>query len=324
MLDEVRVEQAFAKLLDDLVPVSERVLNIDTVDAKETSAADIITRCETLSFFGTRRVVLVRRAEELRPADQDALGAYLEPAPPPSALILAAIKLDQRRRLYDVANRTGSLIRCGPLDAEELPAWVRARAQQEGKTIGHEAARALMLLVGDGLRELGLEIAKLTAYVGDRTDITVEDVRAIASRTAEARVFELTDAVGFRQAGRALELLHTLIAEGIAPLLILFMLEQQIRMLLRAQALLDRGVRPPQRGMSPDPQVRAALGRGAGVFWKYRNQLRKFTRLRAEEILGVLLEADAAIKTSTMSPRLVLETLIVRLCGAEEPGPAAR
>ena len=324
MLEDVLAEREIAALLDELVPAAERALNVDTLDGKEAPAADIIARCETLPFFGARRVVLVRRAEELRPADQDALAAYLEAGPPPSALILAAVKLDQRRRLYGVARRTGRVAVCGPLDARELPAWVRERARGEGKTIRDEAARTLVLLAGTGLRELGLEITKLAAYVGDSAEITAEDVRAVGSRTAEAGVFDLTDAVGARQAGRALELLETLIAGGEPPLRILYLLEDHMRMLLRAQALLDQGERPAARGEDPDPRVQAALGNRARLFWRYRDQLRGFARLRADEILGVLLEGDVAIKTGAMTPRLVLETLIVRLCGTAAPGPAGR
>jgi len=319
--EDVLVEQALATLLDELVPAAERALNLDALDAGETPVAEIIARCETLPFFGARRVVLVRRAEELRPADQDALATYLEPAPPPATLVLIAAKLDQRRRLSGVIQRTGRVIPCAPLDAHDLPAWIRARAQEEGKTVQAEAARMLVLLVGGGLRELGLEIAKLAAYVGERREITAEDVRAIASHVAEAGVFELTDAVGRRQAGRALELLETLITAGEAPLRILYLLEDHIRMLLRAQALLDRG----ERVERPSEQVRAVLGGNrAWLFRRYRDQLLAFGRLRPDEILGVLLEADATIKTGAMAPRLVLEALIVRLCGSGEAGPAAR
>jgi len=318
--EDVLAEQALATLLDELVPAAERALNLDTLEAGDTPVADIIARCETLPFFGARRVVLVRRAEALRPADQDALAAYLEPAAPPSTLILAAEKLDQRRRLYGVAQRTGRVIACGPLDAQDLPAWIRVRAEQEGKTVQPEAARALVLLVGGGLRELGLEIAKLAAYVGDRREITADDVGAIASHVAEAGVFDLTDAVGRHQAGRALELLQTLIEAGEPPLRVLYLLEDQIRMLLRAQTLLDRG----ERAERPSEQVREVLGNRAWLFRRYRDQLRAFDRVQPAEMLAVLLEADATIKTGAMAPRLVLETLIVRLCSSGKSGPAAR
>jgi len=304
--EDVRAEEALRTLLDELVPADQRALNVDVVDAGEVTIQDIVTRCETLPFFGPRRVVVVRRAGELRAPDQDALASYLEPVPPPSSLVLVADSLDRRRRLYGVAQRTGRVIPCGRLDPAALPAWVRARAQSEGKTITSEAARSLVLLVGGGLRELGLETAKLVAYVGARGEITVEDVRAVASHVAEATVFELMDAVGRRRTDHALELLQTVITMGEPPVRVLYMLEDQLRMLLRTEALVRR--------RAPAGERREVLGNRAWLYDRYREQVAAFGRLDGRKMLGLLLETDGMIKTGAVTPRLALETLIVRLC----------
>jgi DNA polymerase-3 subunit delta len=165
-----------------------------------------------------------------------------------------------------------------------------------------------VLFVGGGLRELGLEVAKLAAYVGERKEITLDDVRAVASHVAEATVFELMDAVGRRRAGRALELLQTVITMGEPPLRILYMLEDQLRMLLRTKALVERRATPMER---------------AWLYERYREQVAAFGRLDAAEMLGTLLEVDGMIKTGAAAPRLALETLIVRLCSPGSRGQGA-
>ncbi len=304
--EDVRVDQALGALLDTLLPPSERALNLDVIQAGETPVEEIIARCETLPFFGARRVVVVRHGEELRAPAQDALAAYLDQGPPPSVLILVAESLDRRRRLYAALERAGRVILCDRLPAEDLPAWVRARAAEEGKTITPEAARALVGIVGGGLRELGLEVAKLAAYVGDRKTITADDVHEAASHLAEATVFELMDAVGRRQAGRALGLLHAVIAMGEPPVRILYMLGDQLRMVLRTRALVER--------RAPAAEVRRVLGTRAWLYARYREQAAGFARMDVDGILGLLLETDATIKTGAVPPRLAIETLIARLC----------
>jgi DNA polymerase III subunit delta len=305
--EDVRVDQTLHTLLDTLLPSEERALNLDVVEAGEVPVQEIITRCETLPFFGTRRVVVVRRVEALRTPEQDALAAYLESGSPPSALIIVAETLDRRRRLYGALQRTGRVILCGRLDPADLPAWVRTRVSEEGKTIAPEAAEALIARVGGGLRELGLEIAKLAAYTGDRESITADDIRAVASHVAEATVFELMDAVGHRQAERALLLLDTVIGMGEPPVRILYMLEDQLRMLLRTKALVDRGARSPA-------EIREVLGTRAWLFRRYRDQVAAFAQINVNRILGLLLDTDAVIKTGEVQPRLAIETLIARLC----------
>ncbi len=306
--EDVRAEEALRTTLDALIPAEERTLNLDVVDAGETPVQDIITKCETLPFFGARRVVVLRRAEALKAAEQEALAAYLDRGSPASALIVVAESLDRRRRLYGVLQRGGRVIACGRLAPEDLPAWVRSRVTREGKTITREGAELLVTLVGGGLRELGLEIAKLAAYAGDRRTITPDDVREVASHVAEATVFELMDAVGRRKPGQALALLQTVIEMGEPPVRVLYMLEDQLRMLLKTKTLLDR------RRSPASAEIRDALGTRAWLYPRYREQVAAFGQIDVGQILGLLLETDAMIKTGLTPPRLAVETLIARLC----------
>ena len=306
--EEWRAEEALRRLLDELLPPAERDLNLDVVDAGAVPVQDIITRCETLPFFGARRVVVVRRAEALRATDQDALAAYLERGTPPCALIVQAAKLDGRRRLFAALKRLGRVEPCDPLKPWELSRWIRGRTEKAGKRIAPDAVELLALLVGGSLRELASEIDKLAAYAGDRPTVTTGDIRAIASHVAEAEVFELMDAVGHQQTGRALKLLRAVLAKE-PPLLVLFMLGDHIRTIRKAKALMDR--------RASDGEARGVLG---GRYWLYERgklqpQVSAFAAMDMGRVLGLLLEADTEIKTGIKPPRLALETLIVGLCG---------
>ncbi len=303
--EDVRAEDALRKILDEFMPPEERALNLDVVDAEETPVQEIITRCDTLPFFGARRAVVVRRASALRAPDQEALATYVEHGPPPSVLIIMADVLDRRRRLYGALQRVGRIIPCGRLDPQDLPAWISARVTEAAKRISPEAAQALVVLVGGGLRELGSELSKLVAYVGARDTITVDDVHAVASHVAEATVFELMDAVGHRRGERALSLLQSVLAEGEPPLRVLYMLEDQLRMVLRTKTLIERG--------APPVEVREALGTRSWLYSRYRLQAAAFAHMDVTRMLGLLLETDELIKTGGMSARLALEMLIVRL-----------
>ena len=305
-------DEALEKLLRELLPQSERDFNLDVLDAGEASVQDIIAKCDTLPFFGSRRVVVVRMRDErdVRPDGLETLAAYLEQGPPPSALIVVAEKLDRRRRLFGVLQRIARIIPCRRLEPEELPRWVRARVADAGKTIVPEAAEVLVVLAGGNLRELSTEIDKLVAYAGARRTIAVADVREVTSHVAEATIFELMDAVGLRQTERALRLLQVVLAEESA-VRVLFMLSDQIRMLLRTKALQERARMP--RRPSRD-EIRDALGTRAFLYDRYRAQIAAFGRLDVAQMLGLLLEADTEIKTGAKPPRLALETLVVELC----------
>ena len=307
--EEWRRTDALRRLTGELLPETERAMALDVVDAPETPIPEIVARCETLPFFGSRRVVVLTRVDALTPQQGDALAPYFESRPPSSTVILVAEKLDARRRLSAVLRRAARLIACGPLDPPELLRWVRAQAAAAGKTITPEGAEVLILLVGSRLRELQAEIGKLAAYVGARPAITEADVRDATCRVAEATIFELMDAVGQRQPDRALRLLNRVLIEE-APVKVLFMIGDQLRMLLKTRALSERtGGRRP----SPDA-IRETLGNRAFLYDRYRSQARAFAGVDAERLLGRLLDADTEIKTGGAPPALALQTLIVGLC----------
>ena len=305
-------DEALERLLRQLLPQSDRDLNLDVLDAGEASVQEIIVKCDTLPFFGARRVVVVRIHDErdFRPGTLDTLAAYLEHGPPPSTLIVVAERLDRRRRLFAVLQRVARILPCRRMDPDELPQWIRARVVAAGKTIAPQAAEALVMLAGGNLRELAAEIDKLVAYVGDRRAIAAGDVREVTSHLAEATVFELMDAVGLRQTEQALRLLQIVLAEEPA-VKVLFMLSDQIRMLLRTKALDERGrsARRPSRD-----EIREALGTRAFLYDRYRAQLAAFGRIDIGRVLGLLLEADTEIKTGAKPPGLAMETLVVGLC----------
>lgn len=305
--EDLLVDQSLAALLDRLVPAEERDLNLDALRADEISLTDLITRVDTLPFFGRRRVVVVRDVDAWKPPEQERLAAYLDQGPPPSALILVAEALDRRRKLYTTVRRVGEVQEFPRLTPRELPGWVAARVKEEGRRIAPDAIDALVARVGPGLRQVGLELQKLYAFAGPDAVITRGDVEAAVSRLSESTIFMLVDAIGARRADAALRHLDDILKVDAAPY-VLFMIARQFRLLLRAAVLLSR-----KTGV---PAVQQALGVPPFVARKIIDQARNFPPAIFPGIFGRLQEADRAVKT-TGRPRLALETLIAGLCLGE-------
>ncbi len=96
-----------------------------------------------------------------------------------------------------------------------------------------------MALVGTGFRHLAIELEKLVAYIGEKSQITRGAVESAASHLAESTIFMLVDAIGERRADQALRYLAEILREE-APPYVLFMIARQFRMLLRTCTLLAR------------------------------------------------------------------------------------
>ncbi|MDR7578711.1 MAG: hypothetical protein QN145_08035, partial [Armatimonadota bacterium] len=57
--------RAVARLVSAYLTPAEQELNLDQLDAAEVDVAEILTRADTLPFFGGTRVVVVRQADRL-------------------------------------------------------------------------------------------------------------------------------------------------------------------------------------------------------------------------------------------------------------------
>lgn len=300
--EDLLVEEGVRALIDRLLPPQDRALNLDVVDAATAPAAEITVRLDTLPFFGARRVVLVRHLDELPADDLRVLEEYLARGLPPAVAIFTARALDRRGRLFRSFQKQGTIHPCDPPPPREAPAWVSRAASALGKRMGPQAAGTLVALAGTHLRTLALEVEKLAAYVGDRPEITAEDVEAVASRLGETSVFALTDAIGERDPRRALQALEALLQTE-HPLAVLALIAAHYRRLARAVAA----------GARSEAELAEAIGVHPYAARKLHGAARRYRAEDFAEIFAQLEEADRAIK-STGRPELALEMLVVRLC----------
>lgn len=306
--EDYLADEIVARLVGERLSPDERRMNLDVLDAA-MPVGELLARLDTAPFFGPRRVVVVRRLETMREADQEALVRHLERGDSPAVAIFVARELDRRRRLFLTFKKLGVIVEARPLPARDLPRWVVERFAAAGKEAASGAADALVTLAGGGLRDLAHEVEKIVAYVGDRPQVRREDVEAMATRVGEASIFTLTDALGGRDARAAVRALHDILATH-EPLQVLFMVARQFRLILRAHTLAGRGeVRNLAERMGVHPYVAR----------KVADQAKGYRAGQFPEIFAELEAADRAIKTGAPA-RLVLETLFVRLCGAGRGG----
>src|SRR2546422_10238128 len=100
--EDLLIDQALAVLLDGLMPAEERDLNLDVLRAGEIALPDLLTRLDTLPFFGRRRVGAVKEGLAWKAPDQQGLAALLVLGPPTSLLMLVHLRPDH-------VSRTGAI-----------------------------------------------------------------------------------------------------------------------------------------------------------------------------------------------------------------------
>lgn len=298
------VERGVKKILDRAVDPGFRDFNLNVFYGNECKGDEVFSAAQTLPMFAEHRVVLVKKGGELCAAAMELLLPYLQDPSPSTCLILQAEKVDGRKKFFAEFKKRGEVVEFKRPYENQLGPYVRDEVRAAGKKIDAAAAELLAYLVGNNLQELVSQIEKLCVYCGIKEVIGVAEVQAIVSDTKVESVFEFTDALGLKDAGRALRILTTLLGEGEAPLRILGGVARHYRQLWQVREFLDRKI--------PSGDLAKAAGINPYFLKKVVQQARNYGGGEFPLVFERMLELDLAFKSGgradALFERFVMET----------------
>lgn len=291
-------------------------LNTTFFEAQQLTLSQLIGAIQAAPFLGSNRLVIVEgllsrfeQKEARRDPDfgeWQGLDDYASQMPSTTVLILIDGKIAKNNPLLKKVAPISEVQEFPQMKGARLEQWIDSCVAKCGGRISPRAVRLLNELAGDNLWVLSSEIEKLCLYTRGRR-IEEEDVRQITTYAREANVFAMVDAVVEKRVPTAMQLLHQLSTEGMAPTHLLFMLTRQLRLMVQARELDGRGLslaeRQKQLGVSPNYPIERLLKQSA-----------RYPMPRLIEIYQKLLETDVAIKTGKWQDKLALDLLVAEVC----------
>lgn len=242
--DRGKVQRATTRLRDRVA--SEGGMPSDLFDAGVDSAADVAAACETLSFGGTR-LVIVANADAWRADDATVLVQYLA-APNPNTCLALVGEGPVTPKLLAAIEQAGETLHFGPdpkLKRGERPKWfaqhVVSECERAGGKIAIGLARTVVERVGEDAMTLTQEAFKLARAAG-QTPVDKALVDALVVAHPDAKTYELADALTAGQGRRVFDLLDELSVgdNPSEPIVIQSGLARHFRTIAAAQALGTR------------------------------------------------------------------------------------
>lgn len=222
-----------------LVRALERARGVraEAWEAGRATGGQLRRELSTPSLFGRERLVLLRGADALRPADWRELGLPLRGV----TLVAWGPRLQLPPELRSWLH--GAIPPRGPL----LRRWTLYFAWEVGRELDPEAAELLELWWGDDLRSLRNELHKAALHAGDSPRLRREDVEAVVSPRPLDNPGQLLRSL--RDPGRALLALEGVLEAGVHPLAVLAAVLKCLREEdpRRFRALLSRALWVDQR-----------------------------------------------------------------------------
>ena len=293
--------------------LSDAMMNRDVFEGKEFEISALIDAAETLPFLSERRLVYVKDSGLLtagRKESTEALAKYLPSIPESTTMIFVETttadrpSVDKRNRLYKQIASQGRVVECQTPGEAELVRWLINIFKKKKKDIHPQTARLLLAIVPKGMDSVYGEADKLGDFVGERTTIEPEDIKAICTKSLEARIFDLVDALCGGETKKALIQYHSMLNAKEQPLMVLVMMARQFRMVLKCKACAEKRMGPSQ--------IAQALGLQNFIANKCLKQAQNFTANRLIEALYDCQDTDIRIKTGLIEGELGVEMLIIR------------
>jgi len=281
---------------------------VEVLRAAEHGGDDAVAACNALGLFGgERRLVIVEGVDTWKAPEAKIVTEYLKSPAPTTVLALLGEEVKKDSALAKACAKSGDVLLYEAPRKRDLPGWVAKQFEQLGTRADRDACVALVEMVGEEPERLRSEIEKLSTWSGGEP-VTSEDVRLLASLSAETSVFALSDAWGRRDTAAALGAVESLLERSGTRELprLVALLAGHVNRVRACQRLAEEGVRP--RDAAPKLKVHPFAAEKAFA------HAANFAPDELDRAVVRLADLDLALKgNSRLAGELELERAVVEV-----------
>lgn len=288
------------KLKKAIIP-DEDNMNYSYFEGKDMNQKEVVSICQTMPFFQDRRLVIIENSGLFKASNE--LADQLKDMPDTTIVIFVEMEVDKRNKLYKLVKDQGTISEMNGLDEQNLKLFVSSLLKVEGKRITENTVTYFIDRTGSDMEHMRNEVLKLVSYVGDRDQITVEDIDEVVTVQITGKIFQMIDAIGSKQQDRALSMYYELLALREKPMSILFLITRHFNILLKVRELAQKG--------SNNASISEKVGIPPFSVNKYLAQSKNFSSKRLIDGLEFATEMEEQIKTGRMIEKIGVELMIV-------------
>lgn len=326
--EDYMVEMDAKRLYEAASKLDATGMNCDVLDGEQTSLDTVLSLARSYPMMSDLRVIWVRRAEKMSaPKGKKSADAIMQYFKEPSAstfLLLtatlpaadgigaqitrnaasAAKKIAALKQPFPAILRSASWSEYPLLKEPQAAIWINKKAAELGIELPQRGPEVFISRCGTSLRDISMELEKLAAYLGDRTQAQEEDIHTSVGSSREYNVFELQRALGRGDQVAATRIVTNMLQVDSQELAMISMLSrffQQLFKLADARSLTDQ----------------SEISKLTGIpTWALSEQFTVLDTLgvrRVERAIHILRECERTLKSTSTDSLLVLQSMISRI-----------
>lgn len=282
---------------------SNDTMNYSYFEGKGFDVKEFIGIAETLPFFAELRLIVIENSTMFKSAS-DELVEYIDKIPETTTVVFVENEVDKRNKLFKKVKDIGYVSEMGRQTNDSLKRWIIGLLKKNNKNITEPTLNLFIERVGVDMESLYNEIEKLICYIGDREIIEANDVLEISTEQITSKVFDLVDAIGYKNQTKALEIYFDLIANKESPLLILYMLSRQFNILLKVYELKKEGL--------DSKSIAEKTALAPFVVTKTLKQIGNFNYDTIKKALEESVDFEEKIKVGSINEKAAVEIIIIK------------
>ncbi|MBQ6463650.1 MAG: DNA polymerase III subunit delta [Pseudobutyrivibrio sp.] len=281
-------------------------MNFSKYQDNGINTAQIIDQAETMPFFAEHRVILIENSGFGKKMPED-LGNYLSTIPEFTVFIFVEPTADKRGKLYKAAKAAGRDIEINMPNEAVLAKWVGAQLNETGKQMKKDAWSQFLNMTHESMDNMSMELEKLITYVGDRNQITIDDVNAICIAKVETKIFDMLNAISAKDMVKTMDLYQDMLSAKEPPMRILTMIVRQFRQMKVVKELAGFG-----------NNASTIAGKVGMPDFAVRRTMQLAGNFSDKEITNLLNDAadfEEKFKTGRLDEKLAVELIIMKYAG---------
>lgn len=306
--EDFLIEETVDLLIREALDETSKSFNLDILHGSEVDARRVVGIASSYPMMAERRIVVVREIEKL--SEKELLLSYLDHPSPTTCFVVVAGKPDFRQTFYKQLKEKSYAVEFKPLTEEYIPDWIIARLKSKRKTISQEAAASILALVGTSLREIQNEIEKLLVFIGDRGTVELDDVKSVVGVSRQYNVFELQNAIAYKDLKRVLDIMKHMLEAGEYPVATVAYLTGFFRKVWLLREMMKERMN--------DYQLAGQLRVSSRFIGEYKTAVAKYSAENIEQCFKALVEADEQLKSTSTDHKLVMTMMVYRMLKPEK------
>ena len=288
--------------------------NMHTYDGKSFDFNELYNASEALPMMSEYTCIMIKDlpCDTLNNDLLEKMVSLITDLPESTVLIITLLtasdklKTAKGKKILTAINNIGCSVEFSHMSLNQLCSLVEKGAKNRNCEIGFSEASYLIRLVGDDMTVVLNELEKLCAYKYN-SKITKEDIDAVAVKSLQARVFDLTKYLLCDNCDMALKILDTLIALKEEPVNILGAMMTSYIDMYRVKVYVSGGLRPED--VAKDFNYKNKEFRLTNA----AKNASRFSMTQLRTFIEILNDADRLLKSTAVSGRLVIEQTITKL-----------